>query len=107
MSAPRLQHDLGKYLARTARNVDPEAPLDAELLAMLCDDLYATYDGMRASRVFARFESELGDDDATRVLLRELLTELDAIEPRVRRGEDRAVRRAIAIACRVAEALRA
>lgn len=105
MRAPRLRHDLGKYIARTARNVDAATPLDAELLAMLCDDLYATYEGTRASRVFEQHESEVAA--ATRALVRELLRELDAIEPDVRNGQAHAVRRAIAIACRVAEALAA
>lgn len=109
MSAVRLRHDLGKYIARTARNVDATTPLDAELLAMLCDDLYATYDGTRASLLFARLADELADEPAaspaslTRV--RELLQELDAIESAVRRGEQRAVQRAIAIACQVAQEL--
>lgn len=105
MTAPRLRHDLGKYITRTARNVDAATELDEELLAMLCDDLYATYDGTRASQVFEQHAGEVAV--ATRALVRDLLRELDAIERDVRRADARAVRRAIAIACRVAEALAA
>ena len=102
MSQEQLRHDLGKYLARTARNVDAAVPLDKELLAMLCEDLYATARGQRASQLYAALAGA-----AVEPRLVALLAELDALEAGVRRNDRASVQRAIAIALAVAAAVRA
>lgn len=99
-TAERLRHDLGKYLQRTARNVDATAPLDDELLAMLCEDLYATARGQRASQLYATLTGA-----AAEPRLVAQLAELDALEAGVRRNDRASVRRAIAIALAVAAAV--
>lgn len=114
--AATLAHDVGKYVARTARNLpDPvTAPLGPELVAMLVRDLYALGDGERASARFDRLIAEAApggwSDRAGDVHLdevRRLLAEVDALEPAVRAGEVAAVARATALARAVERRLRA
>ena len=86
-----LAHDVGKYVARTARNLpDPiTAPLGPELVAMLVRDLYALGQGERASVRFARLVEEAAPGgppdrpgDVRLDEVRRLLAEVDALEPR-------------------------
>jgi hypothetical protein len=114
--AATLAHDVGKYVARTARNL-PEpvtAPLGPELVAMLVRDLYALGEGERASARFDRLVEEAGrcglpdrPDDVRLGEVRRLLAEVDALEPAVRAGEVEAVARAAALACEVEQRLHA
>jgi predicted RNA-binding protein associated with RNAse of E/G family len=97
----RLVHDVGKYVARTARNLPP-APT-AEMLEMLVRDLYELRPGRRASAVFA----ELAPAEPALDGVRALLAEVDTLEPAVRAGEPAAVARAVAIAREVEQRLRA
>ncbi len=97
----RLVHDVGKYVARTARNLPP-APT-AEMIAMLARDLYELRPGRRASALFA----ELAPPPPSLDDVRALLAEADALEPSVRTGERAAVARAAAIANEVERRLRA
>ena len=64
--AARLVHDVGKYIARTARNVRGQA-WTPELVAMLCRDLFELTGG-RASAVFEdlakRIEARTGTQPA-------------------------------------------
>ncbi|MSP62693.1 MAG: hypothetical protein EXR72_20660 [Myxococcales bacterium] len=103
--AARLAHDVGKYIARTARNLPPGAPLDEELSAMLARDLY-DLDGMRASERFARLAAPLLRD-ARLDEARALLAEVDGLEPALRARDPAAVARAAAIALTVERLLRA
>ena len=48
----RLAHDVGKYVARAARNLPASGPVPAVLVGMLVDDLFALRDGQPASAVF-------------------------------------------------------
>jgi hypothetical protein len=97
----RLVHDVGKYVARTARNL-PAAPT-AEMIDMLARDLYELRPGRRASAVLA----ELAPGEPALDGVRALLAEADALEPSVRAGGSAAVTRASAIACEVERRLRA
>jgi hypothetical protein len=105
--AARLAHDVGKYVARTARNVagDDWTP---ELAAMLCRDLFELR-GVRASTVFAGLalpiEALIGPRSEL-VEARDGLAEIDALEPNVRAGDVRALTRAAVLALAVERALR-
>jgi hypothetical protein len=101
----RLVHDVGKYVARTARNLAPETTLTPPIVAMLTRDLYETYAGERASAHLGRSSLAALAPPAYR-RARELLEEIDRLEPNVRAGEPPAVRRAAALACEVERALR-
>ena len=106
--AARLVHDVGKYIARTARNVRGQA-WTPELVAMLCRDLFELTGG-RASAVFEdlakRIEARTGTQPAlSRV--RGLLAQIDGLENAVRRGEPTALERAGQLSLAVDEALRA
>lgn len=101
MSAKALAHDVGKYVARTARNLPPEGEIPRVLVDMLCRDLYALTETQRASERFE--ELAVGLDLAT---CRERFAEIDSLEPRVRAGELEAVRRAAALALEIEAELR-
>jgi hypothetical protein len=98
----RLVHDVGKYVARTARNL-PSEPTP-EMLAMLINDLYELRPGQRASARLAELAAFAGAPPLDDV--RVLLAEIDALEPAVRAGEPAAVTRAAALACEVEARLR-
>jgi hypothetical protein len=97
-----LAHDVGKYLARTARNL-PERP-SPEIIEMLARDLYALRAGERASKVFSDLAEGIITPDLGTV--RELFREIDALEPAVRAHDESAVRSAAALACEVERRLR-
>jgi hypothetical protein len=97
----RLVHDVGKYVARTARNL-PTAPTP-EMIDMLVRDLYELRPGRRASAVFA----ELAPLEPSLAGVRALLSEVDRLEPSVRAGEAAAVARAAHLACAIEAELRA
>lgn len=98
----RLSHDVGKYIARAARNVPPSGPIPPALVDLMVKDLYAIDGKQRASAVFsARAESEGAALDEVRASL----AEIDALEPRVRAREEEAVRRAVVLALSISDAL--
>lgn len=106
--AALLLHDVGKYIARTARNVQGQE-WTPELSAMLCRDLFEMAGG-RASRVFEErakpIEMLIGaQPDLEQV--RDLLSQIDSLESAVRQGEPDALGRAGQLAREVEAALRA
>jgi hypothetical protein len=101
-AAARLVHDVGKYVARTARNL-PDGTVDGDLIDMMVRDLYELQPGRRASRVFEDLAPGVPGIADVRVLF----VELDALELRVRKGEQAAVRRAAGLACQIEQRLRA
>jgi len=102
----RLAHDVGKYVARTARNI-PEGPVPGVLVQMLARDLYELEEGRRASQVLAaRLAEGPAIAHAQVERARALLREADGLEARVRAGEPDAVSRAAALAVEVAGLLR-
>lgn len=103
-AAARLAHDVGKYVARVAKNVPEGAPVPTALLPMLVRDLYELPGGLRAS---ARFEGLAGAFVGPRVeRARACLAAIDALEPRVRAAEPEACREACALALEVERELR-
>jgi hypothetical protein len=101
----RLLHDVGKYVARTAKNVRPNEDVPGVLTGMLARDLFELRDGTRASAVFAELSEGAGEDPKLEEV-RSLLAEADDIEPRLRAGDRAAVRRGAEIALRVEALLR-
>jgi hypothetical protein len=104
----RLVHDVGKYVARTARNLPPPpAPVPAWAVAMLARDLYETAPpGRRASLLLD--EISRGLDGVPEIdWARALLAEADALERDVRAADEAALRRAASIAREVELVLRA
>lgn len=109
-----LMHDVGKQVARTARNVSDvgEGPLPDALLRMLIADLYALPGSAGSERASARLERiarGLDDPRFARHLdaARAALVTLDAIEAEVRANDPAAVAHAIELARSVEVALRA
>lgn len=103
MSRERLVHDVGKYVARTARNL-PEGEVPRVLLEMLCRDLYGREGEPRASERFGELATESLDQ---RDLLDACFAEIDALESRVRSADPDAIRRAAELALEIERRLRA
>lgn len=103
----RLAHDVGKYVARTARNLPPaiREPLDAALRKMLIADLYGDATGLRPGQRFATLAATLVEPRLDGV--RAAFVELEAIEQNVRAGELAALQRAVELARDIDEQLRA
>ncbi len=102
-----LVHDVGKQIARTARNVRGDA-VPASLLPLLLADLYRIDGSRRASDVFHSLRTELGAAHADALdSVAGLLEELDRLEPTVTRGDAESLARAVALAREVERRLRA
>lgn len=110
--AARLAHDVGKYIARTARNLPPEpGELEGGLLAMLLRDLYGAGPGSRPGVLFAPLRQELAPllHEPERAVLGEAasgLLRLDEIEPEVRAGKPSALTEALRCALLIEQQLR-
>jgi hypothetical protein len=101
----RLVHDVAKYVARTARNVRDDA-WDAELVAMLCADLYGS---QRVSRRFDHLAQAIETAQGPEVAfasIRALLTEIDGLEAEVRAANHHAVARAAHLAIEIENQIR-
>jgi hypothetical protein len=104
--ARALAHDVGKYVARTARNV-PDGGWTTELASMLASDLYDVR-GERALRIFLRLAPA---DSSPLVHFSEwtaaydLLLDLDAMESDVRAGNLTVLQKAAHQALQVERAL--
>lgn len=105
----QLVHDVGKYVARTARNLASDTVLDAELLAMLSRDLYGDAQSARPAVRFAALAAELRPlfVDARLTQTELLLAELERREVAVRAGQPEAVQHAVALALQIENLLRA
>jgi len=108
VSLSALVHDVGKYVARTARNLPAEGEVPRVLIDMLCRDLYALTETQRASERFDELALELEPalDGLELDACRERFAEIDALEARVRDGDLVAVRRAAALALEIETELR-
>jgi hypothetical protein len=98
-----LVHDVGKYVARTARNLPPSPT--REMVDMLVRDLYDLRPGQHASEVFTQLALFAGAPPLDDV--RALFAEIDALEGQVRAGAPAAVERAARIARDIEDRLRA
>jgi hypothetical protein len=105
-----LVHDVGKYVARTARNLEspPALPLAAPLFRMLLTDLYEGKQGQRPSLRFAELRRQVTTPELATPLeeVAALLTELDRLEIAVRAADSAALVRAIAVAQAIEQKLR-
>jgi hypothetical protein len=100
----QLLHDVGKYVARIAKNLPPDGPIAAPLAAMLVKDLYETHRGRPASARFAELEEALAQD--SREVARAHLSAIDALQGRVRQADAAAMREAAGHAIAVEKVLR-
>ncbi|MFK7987917.1 MAG: hypothetical protein AB8I08_18000 [Sandaracinaceae bacterium] len=96
--AARLAHDVGKYVARIARNVPAGAPVPAPLLPLLVKDLYE-----RPGADFASLSAGLEHPDVA--VARAHLGRLDALESAVREGQPDACVEACGLALQIEAAL--
>ena len=100
--ASLLAHDVGKYVARVAKNVAPGGPMPAALVPLLVKDLYELAGG----RASARFEElARGAIDPRIEQVRAHLASIDSLEARVRAGEPAACVEACDHARRIEAAL--
>lgn len=100
-AAERIAHDVGKYVARIAKNVPPGSPVPPALGPLLVKDLYGP------PRPSARFEELAPDvDDARIERVRASFAELDRLEEGVRAGKPEACGRACALALEIEAWLR-
>jgi hypothetical protein len=106
VTARRLAHDVGKYVARAAHNLRPGERAAPAVVAMLAADLYALPGGRRASSLFDELAAPL-DGDPRIERARALLAEADSLEGALRAGAPDAVERGRAIALEVERLLRA
>jgi hypothetical protein len=106
--ASRLAHDVGKHIARMARNL-PDGEIPEPLWPLMVADLFAIDGERRASAVFRERAAPLEDliEDPRIAECRDLLEAIDALEARVRRRDTPAVRRAAVLAVRVESLLAA
>jgi hypothetical protein len=106
-AASAVAHDVGKYVARTARNV-PDGSWTPELVNMLLRDLYDLR-GERALQAFLRLAPAATSPLAAFpewTTAHDLLCELDAMEPELRKGHAAALNSAASRAILVESALR-
>lgn len=104
----RLVHDVGKYIARTARNLPAPltAPLPAPLFEMLLADLYGNARDARPSQRFAELAAGLPTAASLLGEVAEKLRALDALEPSVRRAEPAAIDESVQLALAIERMLR-
>ncbi len=106
-----LVHDVGKYVARTARNLGdaPSTPLAAPVFQMLLDDCFGSATTLRPSLRFAELRGQLiavnPNVDLSAVATG--LCELDSLESLIRADNAPAVARAVALAKQIEADLRA
>ncbi len=107
--AATLAHDVGKYIARAARNLPPCGAISPALSAMLIADVFATHAGRPALARFDELAPELLTltGDARLEAVRALLTCAAAHERAVRDADAVASRELAAIALEVESLLRA
>lgn len=101
----RLAHDVGKYVARIARNVPAGGDVPPALAPLLVKDLYETSGGRRASARFAELAAELSEAHPSLDLARAALERIDALEAPVRAHDPPALREAASLARGVGDLL--
>ena len=94
-----LNHDVGKYIARIAKNVSRDATtLAPTLLAMLIKDLYETHRGLPASVRFTTLRASLPEPVRASRIVQDVATRLaviDALQASVRAGDINAAHEAM------------
>lgn len=102
-----LQHDVGKYVTRAARNL-PATDIPAALLDMLVADLYQTDGAQSALSVYdARLAASGVDPAQVPPVIRDQLVVLMSLEAEVRAHHGASVEQARALAIAVDDACRA
>ena len=106
--AAMLAHDVGKYLARAARNLPADGELPPALAAMLVRDLFETHAGRPALARFDELAPELQALTADPRLdeVRALLSGAAPLEPAAREGDTATLRALAGVALAVERLLR-
>ncbi len=104
-----LLHDVGKYIARTARNLTPDRPITEPLRKMLLRDVYETHHGARASSRFEELASPLEGlvNDPRIEQVRARLRAIDAREAEAKGGDPETLSMIVRDALEIEEMLRA
>ncbi len=100
-----LSHDLGKYLARAARNFPDADPVPEVLVEMMIRDVW----GDEGTDALGRFQKLVADAPTARIALADVEKDLEALvalESAVRGFEPDAVRRAATLCVKVDADLR-
>ena len=106
-----LVHDVGKYVARTARNLGdaPSTPLAAPVLQMLLDDCFGSATTLRPSLRFAELRRQLAavNPNVDLSAVATGLSALDSLESLIRADNAPAIARAVVLAKQIEADLRA
>lgn len=107
--AAMLAHDVGKYIARAARNLPAQGELPPALADMLVRDVFETHAGRPALARFDELAPELAEltSDARLDAVRSLLASAAPLEHAAREGDAASLRALAAIALSVESSLRA
>ncbi len=100
-----LSHDLGKYLARAARNFPDADPVPEVLVEMMMRDVW----GDEGTDALGRFQKLVADAPSVRLELADVEKDLETLvglEAAVRGFEPKAVRQAAALCVKVDADLR-
>lgn len=104
--ARKLAHDVGKYVARAARNLPPSGAISGVLVDMLWKDVFGTSSsGHTPSQRFETLARELGSSDPRIAEVRERFARIAALEKELAGGTELVVRAIAADALAIEQAL--
>jgi hypothetical protein len=104
--ARKLAHDVGKYVARAARNLPKTGAIPGVLVDMLWKDVFGTLgNGRTAREQFEQLASELAIDDPRLTDVRERFARIAALERELAGGTELVVRSIAADALAIEQAL--
>lgn len=104
--ARTLAHDVGKYVARAARNLPPKGAIPGVILDMLFRDVLGTLpNGQTPAERFEILAAELGSDDPRIADVRQRFARIAALEKELARGTELVVRSVAADALAIEQAL--
>lgn len=104
--ARKLAHDVGKYVARVARNLPPKGPIPGVLVDMLYKDVFGAADGTPTPRErFEALAAALGTQDARLADVRARFARITALERELAGGTELVVRSVAADALAIDQAL--
>lgn len=104
--ARTLAHDVGKYVARAARNLPPKGVIPGVIVDMLFRDVYAPLpSGLTPSERFEMLAAELGSSDPRIEDVRRRFARIAALEKELARGAELVVRSVAADALAIEQAL--
>jgi hypothetical protein len=104
--ARKLAHDVGKYVARAARNLPPKGPIPGVIVDMLWKDLFGTLGGGETPvQRFEALASQLATNDPRIADVRARFARVAALERELAGGTELVVRSIAADALAIEQAL--